>query len=321
MTKAQSPITAMSRSNTVMVNGCSGSPRFCSPYRNIIRGTHTSASIVIHASRIRRCGSASTASGTSHSENCGLHTLLVNRNAATTRKATCTSRGRCAAVSATYVIATQHDTNITAVTVLSTVGGCQKPKFWSNPPQPVNDFTTLYSESMSSPRRVLSRKNSDHPRGNSTIIGRFTTSQASTVAIAVRPTSRSRPVRMPRSTNGTNSSSGYSLAATPSPSSAPASHGFRRAQANSAPVAKAVAGASKFVKAWKIRIGDAATNAASQIRREPASCAVAHTVASHASANPNAAMLKNITTSAMTGTDTSLVSAVYVLANAIDRYW
>ena len=38
--------------------------------------------------------------------------------------------------------------------------------------------------------------------------------------------------------------------------------------------------------------------------------AVAHTVASHASAKPNAAMLKNITTSAMTGTDTSFVSAV-----------
>jgi hypothetical protein len=55
-------------------------------------------------------------------------------------------------------------------------------------------------------------------------------------------------VRRPRITNGTNSSSGYSLAATPSPMSAPASQGFRRAQASSAPVAKAVARASKFVK-------------------------------------------------------------------------
>ena len=90
----------MSRSSTVLVNDCSGRPMFCSPYRNSIRGTHTSASIVIHASRIRRCGSASTASGTSHSENCGLHTLFVNRNAATTRNATCASRGRCLAVSA-----------------------------------------------------------------------------------------------------------------------------------------------------------------------------------------------------------------------------
>ena len=32
-------------------------------------------------------------------------------------------------------------------------------------------------------------------------------------------------------------------------------------------------------------------------------------------------MLKNITTSAMIGTDTSFVTAVYVLASAIDRYW
>ena len=78
---------------------------------NIIRGTHTSASIVIHASRIRRCGNASTASGTSHSEYCGLHTLFVNRNAATTRNATCVRRGRCLAVSAMYPIATQHETN------------------------------------------------------------------------------------------------------------------------------------------------------------------------------------------------------------------
>ena len=60
------------------------------------------------------------------------------------------------------------------------------------------------------------------------------------------------------------------------------------------------------MKIWKITIGDAATNAASQTRRGPASRDVAHTVASHASASPNAAMLKNITTSASTGIDTSL---------------
>jgi hypothetical protein len=135
------------------------------------------------------------------------------------------------------------------------------------------------------------------------------------------PTSRNRPVRTPRITIGTNSNSGYSLAATPNPINAPASHGLRRAQANSAPVAKAVAKASKFVKIWKTRIGEPATNAASQMRRGPARPAVAQTVVSHARANPNAAMLKNITTSAMIGTETSFVSAVYVLASAIDAYW
>ena len=132
--------------------------------------------------------------------------------------------------------------------MFSTVGGCQNPRFGSKPRQPVNDLTTLYSESMSSPRRVLSRKNSDHPRGNSTITGRFTTSHVTTAAIAVRPTSRSRPVRRPRMTSGASSNSGYSLAATPSPINAPASTGLRRAQASSAPMAQAVASASKLVK-------------------------------------------------------------------------
>jgi hypothetical protein len=97
---AHNATTAMSRSNTVVVKNCSGSERFGLPYRKYIRGTHTSASIVIHASSTRRCGRASTASGTNHSENCGLHTLLVNRNAATTRNNSCATRGRCGAVSA-----------------------------------------------------------------------------------------------------------------------------------------------------------------------------------------------------------------------------
>ena len=55
--------------------------------------------------------------------------------------------------------------------------------------------------------------------------------------------------------------------------------------------------------------------------RRPERIAVAHTVASHASANPKAATLKNITTSATIGIPTTLVSAVYVFANAIDAYW
>ena len=92
---------------------------------------------------MRRCGSASTASGTSHSENCGLHTLLVNRNAATTRKASWANRGRCGAVSARYAMPAQQARNNNAVTVLVTVGGSQNPNPGSNPCQPVNDFTTL----------------------------------------------------------------------------------------------------------------------------------------------------------------------------------
>lgn len=87
----------------------------------------------------------------------------------------------------------------------------------------------------------------------------------------------------------------------------PANPGRRRAHASSPPVAKAVARASKLVKIWKIRIGDAATRAASQMRR-PASIAVAHTVASQASASPKAAMLKNITTSATPWSTGSLLT-------------
>lgn len=54
------------------------------------------------------------------------------------------------------------------------------------------------------------------------------------------------------------------------------------------------------MKIWKITSGDAATSAASQIRR-PASFAVAHTVANQASASPSATMSKNTTTSATFG--------------------
>ena len=79
----------------------------------------------------------------------------------------------------------------------------------------------------------------------------------------------------------------------------------------------------KFVKIWKIRIGEAATSAASQMRR-PASIPVAQTVASHAKASPKAETLKNITTSATpdsAGILVALATAVYVLASDMDTYW
>ena len=102
----------------------------------------------------------------------------------------------------------QQAANSAALTAFSTVGGSQKPRSGSKPGQPVNDFTTLYSESMSSPRRVLSRKNSDQPRGNNTMIGRLTSNQAPTAAAAVLPTSRRRPARIANSVSGISSSSG-----------------------------------------------------------------------------------------------------------------
>ena len=95
------------------------------------------------ANRMRRCGSASTASGTSHNENCGLHTLLVSRKTATTRNANCATRGRCGAVNAMKAIPAQHNMKTTVTTALSTTGGSQKPRSGSKPPHPVKDLTTL----------------------------------------------------------------------------------------------------------------------------------------------------------------------------------
>src|SRR5690349_14610556 len=102
----------------------------------------------------------------------------------------------------------KHAANNTPETALVTVGGCQNPRFGSNPRHPVNDFTTLYNESMSSPRRVLSRKNSDHPRGNITMTGRFTTTQVHTAASTVVPISRPRPVRTANIANGNSNNTG-----------------------------------------------------------------------------------------------------------------
>ncbi len=82
------------------MKACSGRPLFWMPRKYIIRGTQTSASMVIQASRILVCGIASTASGTSHSEYCGLHTLFTSRKPATKRKASCATRGRRGAVRA-----------------------------------------------------------------------------------------------------------------------------------------------------------------------------------------------------------------------------
>lgn len=123
------------------------------------------------------------------------------------------------------------------------------------------------------------------------MIGRFTASQAAAAAPAAWPSARSFPVRRHSSSSGPNSSSGYSLVAAPSPNSTPASTGRRRAQASSPPAAKAVARASKLVKACTATSGEAATSAASQMRR-PAESAVAHTVTSQAAARPTATMSK-----------------------------
>ncbi|KID28608.1 hypothetical protein JD82_03503 [Prauserella rugosa] len=108
-----------------------------------MRGAQTSASISIHVSNSRHRGIASTANGTSHSEYCGLHTLLVSRNAATTRKHNCATRGRLGAVKATYATAAQHSRNSAPLTVLSTLGVSPDRSAPSKPAHPVKYETTL----------------------------------------------------------------------------------------------------------------------------------------------------------------------------------
>ena len=67
-------------------------------------------------------GIASTASGTSHNEYCGLHTLLVSRKNATMRNASCAMRGDFGAVRPIARTATQPSANSTSETVLRVSG-------------------------------------------------------------------------------------------------------------------------------------------------------------------------------------------------------
>lgn len=97
----------------------------------------------IQLSSRRQRGIARTASGTSHSEYCGLHTLFVSRNTATTRKHSCASRGRRGAVSATYATPRQPSRNSAPLTVLSTLGVSPASSGPSNPTQPVKWEITL----------------------------------------------------------------------------------------------------------------------------------------------------------------------------------
>src|SRR4029450_2945445 len=114
-TSAHRARTTTSRIRTaitnVLVDGWSKCRKYC------IRGYQTAASTTIHSSTVRQRAIASTASGTSHSEYCGLHTLFVTRNPATTRNVSDATRGRRGAVTAITATATQttaHTTRATA---------------------------------------------------------------------------------------------------------------------------------------------------------------------------------------------------------------
>ena len=75
------------------------------------------------------------------------------------------------------------------------------------------------------------------------------------------------PARRQRISSGPSSSSGYSLAAVPSPMSAPARIGFFLAQASIAPAVMPMASRSQLVNACTISNGDRHMIAVSHTRR------------------------------------------------------
>ena len=99
--------------------------------------THRRASNAIHDTSNHTRGTASTASGTSHSEYCGLHTLLVSRNTATMRNASCAIRGVVRAVSPMASTARQPSANSTSDTVFRVAGASPAARPASKPSQTV----------------------------------------------------------------------------------------------------------------------------------------------------------------------------------------
>lgn len=147
---------------------------------------------------------------------------------------------------------------------------------------------------------MLSRKNSHQPVGAASAKGTLTTTSVAAASPAVSAHCLTLPARRHRKNNGMSSSSGYSFAAAPRPSSRPATSGRRRAHASSAVAVNAVAMASKLVKTCTIASGEIATSAASHGRRF-SDRPVAHTVTSQASASQSAEMLKYTATGSAPG--------------------
>jgi len=125
MSRTTRPIrirTAASRNPTPRKNHSISTPRLSEPRYQRSRGTHSNASVACHSSSERHFGRARTASGSSHSEYCGLHTLFRSRNPATSRNATCATRGRTGAASVSHAAPARKASIRTATTAFSTVG-------------------------------------------------------------------------------------------------------------------------------------------------------------------------------------------------------
>src|SRR6478752_9605918 len=139
-------------------------PLFATPAKDNISSTQTTASDACHSSSGRHRGRASTASGSSQSEYCGDHTLLVSRNAAMTRKASWANRGRLAADSPSQPIPAHAITNSDSDRTLTNVG-TSEPGVASQIFDRVSVAKMKYQESYSGGRSEFSRMNSYQPCG------------------------------------------------------------------------------------------------------------------------------------------------------------
>jgi len=159
-----SAMTATSRMITANRNHSTLTPLLSCPRYHSSRGTQSTASVSCQIRIGFHLGNASTASGNNHSEYCGLHTLFVSRNPATTRNSSCISRGRSSARSARTAIPTHTTRKQTRVSALSRPGPfgmsgtAAGGGFRNSAPNWIAMFQTL---SGSAARVVFSVKNSD----------------------------------------------------------------------------------------------------------------------------------------------------------------
>ena len=110
-------------------------------------------------------------------------------------------------------------------------------------------LSTYQIEPRSPPRSTLKVQKFIQPLGVARYTGRFTATQAATVVPNVTKNGRHRPDRRQSTANGTNSSTGYSFAAIPSPSQTPVHTGERRAQASIASAVRAITRPSQLIRA------------------------------------------------------------------------
>ena len=173
------------------------------PRNHSSRGTQSTHSVACQIRYARQDGRASTASGTSHSEYCGLHTLFVSRNPATVRNSSCGSRGRRGARRASST--TPASANTTASDAMPFTFGVPAGRFCCRAVRYSNPYQSV---SKSAERDRLSSKNRRQAAGYSAATGRLTATQASAAPANVQANAPSRLVRRQSASSGIRNSPG-----------------------------------------------------------------------------------------------------------------